>query len=417
MQKILALVFVLVLTVSLCACGVTPQGTQANPTTRPIIQGPQPETQLTEPFQPTGQTQATQSTQASQTTQPAEPTAEEQGQLRQYVEIAQALNRYVTNPDDLWVREVKEDGNLGPIHEDQTALRFCYEKLLTLTAVEKWAGSDYVAQNIYGVEEVSWDRQGLLAAFTVVEDVLLSMTEFSEDHLGNVSKTEEIGFWEYDASGRVLRSRDPVTDCEVETVVTDGECFVYEYDDQGRPVRATGHEYWYGHIDEDIYCLRDYAYSDDGTRMTMTITTNTDVYVVEYTYDAQGRLAECTSQLGNSYRYVTQYSYDDAGHLIQTVDTTYCRDFGMEPELLEKIETKTYVYDENGTLVSAVIEIYNARTDKEDKAYENRIEYACDEQGRVLQEKIIYSEEVSYSEVYTIYQYHYGDYYIYAPVN
>ena len=253
MQKMLSLALVLALVVSLCAC-TTPQQPQTDPTAaQPATQGSQPAPQLTEPHQPTQQTQATQSTQASQTTQPAEPTAEEQGQLRQYVEIAQALNRYVTNPDDLWVREVKEDGNLGPIHEDQTALRFCYEKLLTLTAVEKWVGSDYVAQNIYGAEEVSWDRQALLAAFTVVEDVLLSMTSFSEDHLGNVSKTEEISFWEYDASGKVLRSRDPVTGCEVGSVVTDGECFVYEYDDQGRPVHATAYEYIGRYIKDEIY--------------------------------------------------------------------------------------------------------------------------------------------------------------------
>ena len=161
----------------------------------------------------------------------------------------------------------------------------------------------------------------------------------------------------------------------------------------------------------------DYVYSDDGTRMTMTITMNTDEYVVEYTYDDQGRLTEYSYQLNKSYRYTTQYSYNDAGQLIQTVDITYCKDFGVEPELLDKKKTKTYVYDDNGTLEFAVVEIYNGRTSKEDKAYENRIEYVHDGQGRVLQEKIIYSEEVSFSEVYTIYEYQYGDYYIYAPAN
>jgi hypothetical protein len=342
-----------------------------------------------------------------------EPADDEKRQLQQYRIIASALQEYAKG-NEIWVTQLGENGNDAQQHSGQAALRFCYETLQTLTAVDQWADSDYVKNELDKKGEILWDRQALLANFTCIGNKLISMTGYAEDHMGNVSDNEMIGEWHYDAQGRVLRSRKPWTDSQLGQVYTDGAYMIFELDEQGRPSRAECHDYWFGNIEDEILGRREYAYNADGTQMTVTIKTNQNHLVVDYFYDAQGLLLKSAYKESENYRTETVYTYD-SGRLMQTVETIYRKLYSGQ-EVIHQRKTLSYTYDANGTPASALLDVY---MEYEDATYQDRIEFTCDEQGRVVQEKIIYGDRpngiAAAEKVYAVYTYHYNDFYIYTP--
>jgi len=263
----------------------------------------------------------------------------------------------------------------------QEALRFCYETLNELEAVDKWIGTVHAYQG-------GLSRQELLAGFTMVKDVLLTIESTGKDQMGNTFKNEQ-GSWDYYENGLIRRREDnhPIRH------LYEGGYYEWIYDENGRLLKK---EYRSG---DRLDSLMTYFYDAEGKITKEVFKSNSGETEYLYTYDEKGQLAKIAWD-----DYYIAYAYDDAGNLIQ------------EKSNRGRTESMNYTYDAQGKLVSAAY-----TSDGYGEWTEDQYEYTCDEEGRVLTCKITFGETKNDAgevigkpeAVYVIHTYVYGNYYFY----
>lgn len=425
MKKWIALLLVLVMALSLTACGEK----ERYPEIADLLDAGDYEgavQKIVELYQ-ASQNGGSQATQTPGGTQPAVPTEEERNQLYEYRTILRNLNSYL------------EDGSIS-VYDDETqisydgtwALEYYYNKLQNLTAVDKWAGTDYVANNISNADEVSWDRQAVLAAFTILKDIKLKTTVSSKDNMGNQNDPSTIGRWYYDTNGVLTEMYDGRYEDIVTAWTNSSRCY-FTYDDSGRITQKR-----YGSADR-VDMLVTYTYDDGANTVTEHVKTNSNERDYIYTYDNAGLLTQVEWNNGENNRYVITYTYD-AGRLVREEKINYYYSSGYELEYKNQTWIMEYAYNAAGVLTAGTYTEEDWSIDSEyqgngqytytEYMYRQKIDqytYTCDAQGRVVKETIIPGNEVGTygddtGEIYSKPSYQskdyetiYGDYYIYAP--
>lgn len=354
----------------------------------------------------------------------AEPAEEEKKLLDKYYHIYNFL---------MWDQSsgmiyVLEDDN-GSYVSGQEALKYCYETLLDMSVIDKWANSDYV--KIYsGIE--SLDRQALLRNFTVVENVPISIQCTTKDNLENVN-TQTVTEWKYSADGVVSEiegenKAKPICHAEYSHVWL-------EYDAQGRLVKKTA-----GWSKNNITAIITYTYDDAGNIIREQEKTNTGEMEYTYTYE-NGRLSRIkrTDEDGD-YRYTLEYTYDASGSLVKEekiheVYVEYAEDWATT-----SMQIMEYTYTDGllsaGTYTEQDWTWGTHMADWKTQVYEymaseriDKYTYTLDDQGRVLTAALIPGDTVKGAEGYEIqgevietpdyesktYLYFYGNYYFYSP--
>ena len=375
-----------------------------------------------------------------ETTLPAEPTQEEREQLEEYVVTVGKLN------------EASSRGNYVDYQE-------LYPKLLELESVDAWVGTDYATWAYNAAEddwscvdyfdvEKDWGRQAVLARFDIVKDAYLGHTVTTEDNLGNTNATEHAYTRSYWSDGNVrdwkqYRSTNnfvkDLTNSWEEIAQSDinSTCFdvfrVFkilgdrEYDEAGRVVKIT---------DESagtINALYEVIYNADGTINKIVKKTNKDQEEYGFNYENNGKFVTVTfTKEGNlgSYKFVIEYTYNDADKLIkeemkhlsigykETWDQAELTEFGV----------MEYVYDADGKLATGTYTYQDNLGDNPYSRVTNQYAFETDAEGRVtkvvetLGDKETWNTLGEYigttkaDNAKITYDLHYGDFYIYTPV-
>lgn len=339
--------------------------------------------------------------------QPERPTEEEANLLRVYGDMVYALNNYVEyGSTSFYVGEKFYDNN--------EALKYISEQLAAMESIDKWLQKEGFAAEWFG-QEINCDRQGILAGFSKVEDVLLEQVTTTTDNMGNVA-TYTDGQWEYDTQGRVVRVPG------MNSLVTPSKDYwnwgcplTVVYSEDGRISQLK--KAWMDSVD----LLADPVYDDAGNLVTLNIKTNNGEWQDTYVYDSQGRVIEYhrprdSYSLQDDFRRY-YYTYDDAGRVSRQV-IKYREGFDYE-------KTTTYIYDDAGNLSGISweeIQSSNGQTWSH-VTREDQIQSVYDGQGRLV--SFTYTPGATMSEEgvvskpdYTtrVVENIYGDYYFYTPV-
>lgn len=308
------------------------------------------------------------------------PTDEELKLIMQYNSICSYLQGGEENMHyGVYVQETSDT------LRDQEALRFCYETLEKLEAVDKWIGTVHAYQG-------GLSRQELMDKFTMVKDVPLWIERTGLDQMGNTFENQQ-GLWEYYENGLIRRYEDnhPIQH------LNNSRYYEWIYDEDGKLVKKE-----YRSSDNKLESLITYFYDDQNRISKEVFKSNSGETEYLYSYDDKGNLARIT---WSEYDYIA-YTYDDAGNLIREEKHRSYDD----PSIM------TYTYDAQGKLVSGVYKYYYYPGTVEDQ-----YEYTCDDKGRVLSWKITFGdkknqagETVSKPEtVYVVDTIVYGNYYFY----
>lgn len=359
----------------------------------------------------------------------AEPTAEEWEAIDKYRAIMKALNEYAEEGyitieySDLGIESDRETAS------DMDALALCYDQLTKLGAVDKWVGSEYVDE--------SWNRQDTLAAFVILEDVLLSETRGYADYLGN-SNGEWTNFWTYNTDGTVFSTEAQdwfdssdahpwKNRCFLEQVISNpgglnaGYPF-YVYSANGQIEKI---EYAYS-AGDTINAVRKFTYSGDLISSEQILSADGTEQSVSYTYDSNNQVTEITTISGfvrNRLKYTFTYEYNDQGQIICEKVIVEQEDYYNENTYGFYREAVTnYTYDCNGNPSSGVCACTEKWNNGKATATD-RWTYSCDDQGRIVSvdmtcgDLMTESGEVAWKVDYPTYnsKFAYGDYYIYNP--
>ena len=452
MKKITAIVLTAVLVLSLCACGskidetaqkkmdlydkyenyidLLEEGNYENLINKLMEKyGDQLQSEPDQPGEPED---------PGQTDSP-NPTEEERYQLQQYFEIVDSLYWYEQG-SGLNVTEYDENGVFVRSHREQSALRFCMQKLQELTIADSWTEWLQEYYN-YGCD-YNWDRLELLGRFSMVEDVMLVQKWTRVDNLGNYSAST--AYWTYWEDGRtayrndrtddafaLIKSEDPMGRC------SDKTCY-YTYDDNGCVT-----EIRVGSADHTYYLVT-LSYDADGNKVNEHFKSSSDEWDITYAYDAQNRLiqVEHPSYAGSSAVITITYTYDASGNMVQeeVICSYYSETYQTEMTSYKYITD--YTYDASGDLESGVCTYqnwsYTSSSECIDGEWVDTVtqyvyrqtqdlyDFTCDEQGRPLTLVVTHGDEYCMtgdnagqvsspsSYVSTTYEFTYGDYLFYG---
>lgn len=407
MKKVLAIILCLAALLSLTACGKDKDKDREERPTLPAATEPTIEAPVIE-SEPENEG----------------PTAEEWEAIEEYGEVLDKLRRFdILNSDD--------------IREEQYLFEDCYQKLLELEAVDKWVGTEWGDS-----EDLDKDRKDVLAAFVVIEDVLLEEERSSVDGLGNPNGTTTKK-WGYDEEGRVSLTdyshlyidyaADPWENrSHTEQIVANptdhGKSLVhYVYNEEGRLEKIDYHQ---RHILNRVELRRNLVYENDIlVREDIVGLTTSDDETVTYQYDDMGRVIEITREgshgFESNYRdeLVYQYAYDEQGRLLSERFMLCSWNWNTEKFEPEKTVLTTYTYDQDGRLAAGMC--VNARTyyDREAEIISEWV-YTYDADGRII-EVSVNNSDLLYKDTGEVCQkvsdttaksvMKYGNFYIYLP--
>ena len=286
------------------------------------------------------------------------PTEEELAQIEKYKVAVVALDRYVK---DGTIPSYKD----GEEYLDKTeSLARYYNDILAAECVEKWIGTQYTSDN-----EVNWNRQEILDNFVVVENVLLQIKSYYEDHLGNRDPYE--AQYTYGANGNL-----------VEIAMTSTAVFPWGYGWSIETYEALGRQISYIYEENklikiqcfkngSIVCTMTPSYNENGLKIKDLFATINEQFEYTYTYDSNDRLTTVSSPYGTK-----TLSYDDKGNLTEFIESdrhrstqyTYNDDYSVCTAKIyegsELIYTCTYSFDEAGRLLTQEFDCYNSQTVK-----------------------------------------------------
>lgn len=276
--------------------------------------------------------------------------------------------------------------------------------------------TQYIYENLTALGEYK-DCQELLGRFTIVENVHLSTVRTDVDNLGNENQygSERT----YGALGHMTVLRNPMSS-EMETHIFGYDFWgsrYYAYDDEGR-IGAIECGYIYDNS-RDINALISFHYDDAGRLVKLeTNTSGGDSYYTEFSYDDNGTVTKITAS-GGYYTYVTEYTYNETGALVKEVRERFYGS-GMD---LDGRTTLEYTLDDNGVATGYTELIQDSYSSYYKQFYSNRTNvhvFTLDGQGRVIMDQVTYGmiidregNESKPDSVSSVYEYSYGDYYIY----
>lgn len=334
-----------------------------------------------------------------------EPSDEERKMIYQCDSIVQALEFYTENGyfDKSFVYSC--DGHQGCHkytflwcqNDHQWVLSYCYDQLQSMSAVDKWAGSQWAQDR-----ELTINRQEILAKFTVLEDQFLRTTYRTIDALGQYTDDgyPQCGvYFEYDEQGRIIK------ECSYYPYVYQS---IVRYADQGRAL---------------------YTYNPDGTIATIDV--GHEVIIPGYdaearvtpAYDANGNIATMTYLDALGREASVKFAYDQQGRLI-SVNTSIPYSTAYSDSNQKELAW-TYTYDANGNLVNEEIKENNSTSSyaytydadnrlisvtEQDYLGEYTTTYTYDDAGR-----IIACDREQRNNAIEHHDYFYGDFYIYNP--
>ena len=423
MKKILAIALVLVMILTLCACGSNPYA-KYEYINKMLDEGDYEGAiyAIMELYQAN---QPTPDPNVPTTTEPPKPTEEERQALRTYINDVNALMNYL---EDGYINIYRNEVD----YRDNAALAYIYKELQELSIIDKWVGTEYTTtDNYFGSDalEINWNRQEVLDAFQIVKDVALTIDCTDTDNMGNVSEHDNITEWNYDAAGVLLELYGESHTKPFFYRGYNNICY-YTYDDEGNVTQIKG---GYG---DTVEMLISYTY-ENGKIVNEHIKTNRREWDVAYSYDDAGRLVRLDWVNENGAPEYVIYTYDDAGRLLSEEINyfyNYNGSLGVQKQSAYRME---YTYDASGNLVSGTY-VY------EDWGWTNsgsgvstyigsesrdQYTYTCDNQGRVTGYTVTYGDRIDTygngeGEIVetartqnTVCEIHYGDYYIYAPAN
>ena len=215
------------------------------------------------------------------------------------------------------------------------------------------------------------DSAEILARFTVLPDMLTSITNTRADNLGNA---EEYTYksYEYNKKG-ILRDDSILEFLGLANWTYD---FQYEYDKHDNLVAVKLVDY------EGILAIVTPEYDESGKIVKAIIQTNTDTYTSTWTYDEQDHLITAEkyvfTPIGGRYLSSYTYTYDANGHLTKE---QYFYNDGYDNEC-----TITYSYYENGDLKEKDVKDYKSVSNFT-SVYTCAYEYTYDVNGYLVMKK------------------------------
>lgn len=362
-----------------------------------------------------------------------EPTEEEREQLQAYADSLAILNDWVNGEIETVYYYDEETGEkqrsnleFGPDYAS-AVLEHHYNVIRNCPAVDKWAGTEWTSD-----PAVNWDRQAVLDAFTIVEDVALYETVKYLDHLDGVkdevvanryyyNELNQLASVKYIVTPNAWRGHTPfeLVESNPAQPFPGNRVLVAEYNDsdQMTAVRTEGNN-------GSVLNKSTATYNEDCTLATLTnVTAKGETTTATYVYDDQHRVAEIRVEGGDKVKYqqVFTYEYDAKGNLV-TGKMVYTSDNGVI--VSSDVVTEVYSYSPKGELESC------QRTEGSytngTLYYETKdvYTYQCDDQGRPVKAtvvpgdrieiatgKVAYKGEAEYAKAeHTLV---YGDYYSY----
>lgn len=281
----------------------------------------------------------------------------------------------------------------------QWALSYCYDQLQSMSAVDKWAGSQWAQDR-----ELTINRQEILAKFTVLEDKFIRTTYRNLDALGQYTDDgypQGDLYLEYDEQGRIIK------ECSFYPSIYQS---IARYADQSHALYTYNPDGTIATIDVgpdvlipgcDAEARLTPVYDANGNIATMTYMDALGREAsVKFDYDHQGRLISVNTSIPYSTAYSDSnqkelawtYTYDANGNLLK--EEKEC-DTGSESYSL------TYTYDADNLLISA-----SKHTYLEDLS----TTYTYDDAGRIIACDIEQRDNAIQHH-----DYFYGDFYIYNP--
>ena len=353
MKKIISALLALAFCISLCACGgnTNTDSTENTTTGEKTIETTESTTKAT-----TKTTDTSATTETTATT--AQTESEEEKQLKQTKARYEKANEYLA--------EYLEDGEF---RNDDT--RVWYEG----NAAREYLYKEFEACGDYE------DSAEILSRFTVLPDMLTSITNTRTDNLGNVSERTYASY-KYDEKG--TSHDDPIW--ELLGISGYSDDFEYAYDDTDRIISVKL-------VDgKTVGAIITPEYDANGNIVKATIQTNDDTYTSTYTYDAQNRLISAEKYVCDSLRYrnITPYSYtysyNASGNLIKE-----CYSYTDDRDDYNERKT-TYSYDAIGDLIKkSIVYNYTFGSINQSTKYEYEYEYEYDTNGHLIMMKETYT--------------------------
>lgn len=293
-------------------------------------------------------------------------------------------------------------------------------------------GEEYI--HYEGFEAIQWlydtalelgdyeNAAQIAAGFTVLEDVALHKVYWYEDALGNINQTNRI-YYIYAADGTLVKQ-----DTDSYAI---GDNYLYNYGTPEYIYDENGMLATLRYLSNDLVnCIIDYTYNDDGTLATEHyLDRSGNEYTVTYTYE-NGVLVQSSGNPyyeGSEKTMTVVYLYDDQGRLVREegISETW-EDTGWT----KYVKTVDYTYDDAGNLLSVrkATEYYTKDNSTDAERYlsqyqEVRVwEYTYDDAGRLIQNTYANigntdPNGIPENEDYRTYigDTTYGTYYVYTP--
>lgn len=276
---------------------------------------------------------------------PVEPTSEEWEEIYDYSQIVSTLNNYVEYQTIMY--DPVDFGLEGDIVFDAEALSAYYAMLQDLDGVDKWAGTEYAND-----ETVNWNRQEVLDSFTVLKDVKLKYTQTEVDNLGNNKGTIQRSRWHYYENGQIkqVTSEEDTVRIHIGTGHTNRVNYASgdrEYDAEGRLAKITLYS------GTDIVEVCTFTYDEEGKLIKQVVQDNTSQWEInDFTYDENGRLVKYTLPFGYSDQIVEMaYTYNEDGTLASEQKNTYVTNDNGD-KFIKIRYSMEYTYDAEGKLAS-----------------------------------------------------------------
>lgn len=319
-------------------------------------------------------------------------------------------------------------GENSPQEEEYTALVNLLEDLEESLSNDWYFSIEYTPE---GSEETQWlygsdaylhlyerltalgdykDSRELASRFTLVEDVLLNVTNSYTDALGNVNESTGENYI-YNAQGLLAQGPAPEEFANILWGTPN-----YEYDDSGRLVCLRNVNY-----DGAIQAILDITYNADGT-VASTDFKDADggTLTRSYVYE-DGLLTQCniTDSRYSEPNFTETYTYNAAGQLERVEQAP------QELDEWDDIKLTLYTYNADGTVATkriSTLSRWNGQVNGEN--YVHVWSYTYDGQGRVVTAVDVYEGNFdgdgnpveSYTEFDKTYTYNYGPYCVYTPV-
>lgn len=414
MKKFTAMLLVLALALSLCACGGSKEP-PLDPKYEPLINAL--ENHEYEAAYWEVEALYRQAIENGDIPAPSNPQQEDWELMNRYENCARWLKNYVENGSlSIWISET--DTN----YEGSAALAYVYEELQNLGDVDRWLAEESVD---FGFDGMVRDRQKLLDGFAIVPDQALKVTYKSVDNMGN-ENNGTYRLYIYDANG--VLTREYLNSASLNLINYQHAGWLhYTYDANGRIESYKIADEGSNRVDAVITP----TYDDAGNKVSETMKDNSGEYLYTYTNDAEGRvtLVEWSTKYD---KYKIEYTYDADGNLDKAVKMSgseqsdgtirWANEYIYDYEYAGGVPTgMTYTYNYHSTKWDSdtranVPYIYSTKTDT--------YVYTCDAQGRILTEEVTYGQtEYANGDApkapdvanRTI-NHEYGDYYFYAPV-